>query len=146
MKPAPDVVLNQAFAKIAMEMGPALPPGYGQGSATLTGVLLLMVAQEFNRAADIRAKENMAMRALFADALKGKVVEGGLAERLATVQGEADGDLNVATLDRQNAALKALLIELHAHVEHTGARAFEARILDFLKSAAAARQVFLPAM
>ena len=58
MKPTPELVLNHAFAKIAMEMGPALPPGYGQGSATITGVLLLMVAQEFNRAADIRAKEN----------------------------------------------------------------------------------------
>jgi hypothetical protein len=146
MTPAPDVVLNQAFAKIAMEMGPALPPGYGQGSATLTGVLLLMVAQEFNRAADIRAKENAAMRALFADAVKAKVVDGALADRLSVARGEADADLNIATLDRKNAALKALLVELHAHVEQTGARAFEMRILEYLKSAAAARQVFLPAM
>ena len=66
MKPTPDLVLNHAFAKVAMEMGPALPAGYGQGSATLTGVLLLMVSQEFNRAADIRAKENAAMTTSFA--------------------------------------------------------------------------------
>jgi hypothetical protein len=105
-----------------------------------------MVAQEFNRAADIRAKENTAMRGLFADALKANVASGALGERLALVQGEGDGDLNVATLDRKNAELKALLIELHTHVERANARAFETRILEFLKSAAAARQVFLPAM
>ncbi len=29
MKPTPELVLNHAFAKIAMEMGPALPPGAG---------------------------------------------------------------------------------------------------------------------
>jgi hypothetical protein len=144
MKPTPDLVLNHAFAKVAMEMGPALPAGYGQGSATLTGVLLLMVSQEFNRAADIRAKENAAMRALFADAAAG--VGGDLGARLKAAAGEVDGDINVATLDRSNAALKKLLIELHVHAERTGARAIERRILKLLDDAATARQVFLPAM
>jgi hypothetical protein len=144
VKPSPDLVLNHAFAKIAMEMGPALPPGYGQGSATLVGVLLLMVGQEFNRAADIRAKENAAMRALFAEAAgtAGLALSG----RLKKAAGEADADLNVATLDRSNAALKALLIELQAHAEESGAKALETRILVFLRDAATARQVFLPAM
>lgn len=142
MKPSPDLVLNQAFAKIAMEMGPALPAGYGQGSATTTGVLLLLVAQEFNRAADIRAKENAAMRALFAEAAVG----GDLGARLKSAAGEREADLNIATLDKANAALKTLLIELHAHVERTGDGALEARIVRLLADAAAARQVFLPAM
>ena len=62
MKPTPELVLNQAFAKIALEMGPALPAGYGQGTATITGVLLLMAAQEFDRAAEIRVKENREFR------------------------------------------------------------------------------------
>jgi hypothetical protein len=144
MKPSPDLVLNHAFAKVAMEMGPALPPGYGQGSATLTGVLLLMVGQEFNRAADIRAKENAAMRALFADAAT--AVGAELGARLKVAADERDADINVATLDRSNAALKGLLIELHAHAERAGARALEMRILKLLDEAAAARQVFLPAM
>ena len=144
MKPSPDLVLNHAFAKIALEMGPALPAGYGQGSATTTGVLLLMVAQEFNRAADIRVKENAAMRALFAEVADN--VGGELGQRLLAAAGTKDADVNVATLDRANAELKALLIALHGEAEKTGAREIEARIVVFLRDAAAARQVFLPAM
>jgi hypothetical protein len=144
MKPSPELVLNQTFAKIAMEMGPALPAGYGQGSATITGVLLLMVAQEFNRAADIRAKENAAMRTLFADA--GKGVDAALASKLRAAAESRDANLGVDALDRANGELKTLLIELQTHAEQSGDRALELRILRFLSEAAAARQVFLPAM
>ena len=144
MKPSPELVLNQAFAKIAMEMGPALPPGYGQGSATTTAVLLLMVAQEFNRAADIRAKENRVMRALFADASKS--VGGALGAKLNAVVGVRDEDLTVSGLDRANGELKQLLIELQTHAEQAGDRVLELRVLRFLSEAATARQVHLPAM
>ena len=144
MKPTPELVLNQAFAKIAMEMGPALPAGYGQGSATTMAVLLLMTAQEFDRAADIRARENRVMRALFSDAAKGVV--GTLGQKLNAVIGVRDEDLTVATLDRVNGELKRLLIELQTHAETAGDRGLELRILRFLSEAATARQVFLPAM
>jgi hypothetical protein len=144
MKPTPDLILNHAFAKIAMEMGPALPAGYGQGSATITGVLLLMVAQEFNRAADIRVKENAAMRALFADA--GASVGGALGQRLFAAAGTKDADVNVATLDRANGELKALLVELHIAAEDAGNRVLGGRILELIRKFADNRQVFLPAM
>ena len=144
MKPSPELVLNQAFAKIAMEMGPALPPGYGQGSATTTAVLLLMTAQEFDRAADIRARENRVMRALFSDAVKS--VGGALGAKLSAVVGVRDEDLTVAGLDRVNGELKRLLIELQAHAEIAGDRSLELRILRFLSEASTARQVHLPAM
>jgi hypothetical protein len=143
MKPTPELVLSQAFAKIAMEMGPALPAGYGQGSATITGVLLLMVGQEFNRAAEVRVKENAAMRALFADAAK---TGGALASRLSAAAQGKDTELSVDVLDRANGELKKLLIELQTHAEQAGDRALELRILKFLSEAASARQVFLPAM
>ena len=144
MKPSPELVLNQAFAKIAMEMGPALPAGYGQGSATITGVLLLMVAQEFDRAADIRVKENRAMRTLFADAAES--ADATLAARLRAAADGRDADLSVAVLDRVNGELKKVLIDLHAYAEKAGDIALERRILRFLSEAAAARQVFLPVM
>ena len=144
MKPTPDLVLNHAFAKIAMEMGPALPQGYGQGSATLTGVLLLMVAQEFNRAADIRAKENAAMRTLFADTAA--KAGGELGKRLQAAADARDADMNVATLDRANGELKTLLIELQRFAEEKVERGLELRVLKLLCQAADARQVFLPAM
>ncbi len=144
MKPSPELVLNQAFAKIAMEMGPALPPGYGQGSATTMAVLLLMVGQEFDRAAEIRAKENRVMRALFGGAAKG--IDGALGAKLNGVVGVRDEDLTVSGLDRVNGDLKLLLIELQTQAEQKGDRALELRILRFLSEAAAARQVHLPAM
>jgi hypothetical protein len=144
MKPSPELVLNQAFAKIAMEMGPALPPGYGQGSAATTAVLLLMTAQEFDRAADVRAKENRVMRALFGDVAKG--IGGDLGAKLNAVVGVRDEDLTVSGLDRANGELKRLLIELQAHAEAKEDRALELRILRFLSEAASARLVQLPAM
>jgi hypothetical protein len=144
MKPTPELVLNQTFAKIAMEMGPALPAGYGQGSATTTAVLLLMVAQEFGRAADIRVRENRVMRALFSDSAKS--VEAALAAKLAAAAGIRDEDLTIAALDRVNGELKMLLIELQVWAEQKGERTLELRILRFLSEAATARQVFLPAM
>ncbi|NOT39317.1 MAG: hypothetical protein HOP13_02375 [Alphaproteobacteria bacterium] len=144
MKPSPELVLNQAFAKIAMEMAPALPPGYGQGSATTMAVLLLMVGQEFDRAAEVRVKENRVMRALFGDAAKN--VSGALGQKLSAVTGVRDEDLTVSGLDRVNGELKGLLIELQVHAEQKGDRALELRILRFLSEAAAARQVQLPAM
>ena len=84
------------------------------------------------------------MRVLFADAAK--TVAGELGARLSAVVGMRDEDLTIAGLDRANAELKRLLIELQTHAEQTGDRPLELRVLRFLSEAAAARQVFLPAM
>ena len=144
MKPSPELILNQAFAKIAMEMGPALPPGYGQGSATTTAVLLLMVAQEFNRAAAIRKAENDAMRLLFRESAA--KAEGALGESLKAAGEGDDSDITVAALDKSNADLKTLLIELQTVAEDRNDTALEARIIRMMQAWAAARLVFLPAM
>ena len=144
MKPSPELVLNHAFAKIAMEMGPALPPGYGQGSATTTGVLLLMVAQEFNRAAAIRKAENDDMRQLFADVAA--QMPQSLSTALRTAASGEDRDLTVSVLDASNTALKRLLIDLHVAAEVAGDRALDHRIVRMMQGWAARRQVVLPAM
>ncbi len=144
MKPSPELVLNHAFAKIAMEMGPALPPGYGQGSATTTGVLLLMVAQEFNRAAAIRKAENDDMRQLFADVAA--QMPQPLSTALRTAASGEDRDLTVSVLDASNTALKRLLIDLHVAAEVAGDRALDHRIVRMMQGWAARRQVVLPAM
>ena len=144
MKPSPELVLNQAFAKIAMEMGPALPAGYGQGSATTTGVLLLMVAQEFGRAVAIRKSENDAMRVLFG------AVAAQVPAPLSSVLNEAargsDPDLSVSALDATNVTLKALLIELHVFAETSGDAVLDQRIVRLMRDWAGRRQVVLPAM
>ena len=144
MKPTPELVLNQSFAKVAMEMGPALPAGYGQGSATLTGVLLLMVGQEFNRASAVRLQENQAMRGLFGECAP--TYSGTLGAALKEAAAQGDSDITVAALDASNAALKKILIALHTAAEAAGDVALERRILGLLKEWADARMVYLPAM
>ena len=144
MKPTPELVLNQAFGKIAFEMGPALPAGYGQGSAMLIGVQLLLVAQEFNRAAAVRATENAQMREFFAS--HGSKVESALSAELRAAADSRDSDLMVSTLEQANGTLKKLLIRLQEAAEQTPNHELQGRILAMLQSWAAARQVFLPAM
>jgi hypothetical protein len=144
MKPTPDMVLNQTFAKLAMEIGPALPPGYSQGSVTTTAVLLLMAGQEFNRAADVRAKENAAMRSLFAD--EARAIGGELGQRLRAEAETVDADLTVATLDASNARLKTTLIALQTHAEDARLKPLQKRIATMLQDFANARQIFLPAL
>ena len=143
MKPTPEAILNQAFAKLAMEVGPALPAGYGQGSVTTMAVLLLMTGQEFNRAADIRAKENAAMRALFAQSVD--AIKGALGDEMRAAAESKDKDLTVATLDQSNVALKRTLIALQIHAEDSRLRSLQAHILRLLQEFATARQIFLPA-
>lgn len=144
MKPSPELVLNQAFAKIAMEMGPALPAGYGQGSATTTGVVLLLVAQEFNRAAAVRLSENKAMRELFG--AQAALVTGDLGGALRAEAAGLDEDMTVSALEVSNGRLKKLLIRLHEHAETTANAALDQRIVLMMQGWAGARQVFLPAM
>lgn len=144
MKPSPEMILNQAFAKLAMEIGPALPAGYSQGSVTTTAVLLLMTGQEFNRAADVRVKENAAMRALFAE--QASAVGGELGARMRAEADTRDADLTVATLDKANATLKTTLIALQTHAEEARLVPLQKRLAAMLQSFATGRQIFLPAL
>jgi hypothetical protein len=75
-----------------------------------------MAAEEWERAASRRVEENEALRALFRDAAAG-VADAELGRRLTDAAGTRDTDLRVSALEAGNASLRALLIELHAHVE-----------------------------
>lgn len=141
MKPEPATVLNNTAMKLLFEIGPALPPGYGQGSTTTLGVLLIMVAQEQGRAVDLRVTENKAMRALFAQAQKFDLEFGA---ELADAVAVAAEPLELADLDKENGRLKALLIRLHTHVETVG-DPLQFDILDHLAASAARRLIVLPA-
>jgi hypothetical protein len=142
MKPDPATVLNTTAMKLLFELGPAMPPGYSQGSVTTLGVLLVMVAQEQGRAVDVRVTENRAMRALFAKAQKFDLEFGADLADAATVTAEP---LELADLDKENARLKALLIRLHAHCEDLS-DPLQFDILDHLATSAARRLVVLPAL
>jgi hypothetical protein len=141
MTPDPATVLNHTATKLLFELGPAMPPGYSQGSVTTLGVLLIMVAQEQGRAVDLRVEENRAMRAIFARAQKLDLEFG--AELADAASREAE-PLELADLNRENAGLKALLIRLHARLEELG-DPLQFDVLAHLAHAAARRRIVLPA-
>jgi hypothetical protein len=127
VKPDVDKLLEVSALALMARIGPALSAPYEQSSAITLGVMLLALREEFERAAARRVSENAELRRIFREAVP-VVADAALAERIAAAAGGADDDFAVSALERSNAALRALLIELHAHVEELASP--EARRLD----------------
>ena len=116
MTPEADQILNLSAMQILGSLAPLLPPGYAQGTASLVAFMMMLSAQEYGRAAEIRAAENTAMRALFAE-LAPTLSDAALAAKLKAASAQEDKSLAIAALDAANADLRRLLIALHAAVE-----------------------------
>lgn len=125
MKPDPARFLEVAAAHLLVRTAPALPSGYEQSSLQVLAAMLMAVREEFDRAASRRVEENAALRGLFARATPA-VEDAALAARLAEAAAGADADLSVPALEAANAALRALLVELHGHVESLDSEAARA--------------------
>lgn len=141
MKPETDQILNLSALKLMTELAPAMGAQYDQGMTQVVAALLIMSAQEYDRAADIRAAENADMRALFAE-LAPVVREAGLRKELEAAAAEGDESLRVSALNAANEKLRRLLIRLQVHVEDAGGET--RRIWDVLKAMAARRTLVLP--
>jgi len=116
VKPDPGRFLEIAAQQLLGSIGPTLPPGYVQSSVGLLAVMLLEVKTELERAAARRVEENCALRGLFAESSP-VVADSALRDRLEAASHGDDESLLVSDLERGNALLRGLLIELHAHVE-----------------------------
>ncbi len=116
MKPEVDRLLEVAALELIGRIGPALPTSYQQFSTSALGALLLATREEFERGAARRIEENAALRRLFDDS-RAVVEDTALRERLETAAREIDDDFTIGALEARNAALRGLLIELHAHAE-----------------------------
>ncbi|HTO06760.1 MAG TPA: hypothetical protein VMR86_06850 [Myxococcota bacterium] len=127
MKPDVGTVLEVVGGKLLLEVAPAVGPGYQRQSVALTGILLTMVKEEWERSASRRVEENAALRALFGRAAS-VVTDPELRRRLGEAAASADASFQISLLEQANAALRTLLIELHAHVESLESPA--ARALD----------------
>ena len=148
MKPDVPVVMRGLFGTMLMEIAPNLTAEYSAGSVGIMSMMIFMTADEYDRAADIRAAENAEMRALFAEAA-GLVADAGLKAKLAEAAEGKDASLRISALDKENAALASLLIELQAHVEEsvaTWAAGIEARIWDYIVAAADRRKLTFPSL
>lgn len=128
----PDVptILNGIARCTAMEIGPEMRSQYGTWSVQLIPVLLMMVAQEFDRAAARLTEENETLVGLFKEA-NTLVTDETLRRDLAEAAAAGDSSLMVSALRERNHRLRALLIRLHGHVETLAgstARAFDDRL------------------
>ena len=125
MKPDVGTVLDVVGGKLLLEIAPAVQASYQRQSVALTGILLTMVKEEWERSAARRVEENAALRALFGRAV---AADAGLRGRLAEAAQGAEAGFAISQLEQSNQALRKLLIELHAHIESLDTP--EARALD----------------
>ena len=116
MKPDPQRVLEQTVQHLLGDLLPNVQPRYRQAGLAISAGLLMAVREEFDRAAARRVEENAALRELFASGAS-VVTDAALAARLREAAASRDESLLVPVLDASNRALRALSIELHAHVE-----------------------------
>ncbi|MBI1330812.1 MAG: hypothetical protein GC166_13030 [Alphaproteobacteria bacterium] len=146
MKPEVDQILQFGAGHLMASIAPLLPPGYDQGTAALTGIVLLLSAQEYDRAADIRVKENAEIRALLGE-LAGTTNDAKLKADIEAAARSTDPSLAISVLNEGNYALRRLLIDLHTHFdsrEDDAARASAKRIWQAMKIFAARRVLTSP--
>ena len=142
MKPEVDKILGISAGHLMSALAPQLPAGFAQGSASLLGIMMMLSAQEYDRAAEIRARENDDMRALFRE-VADKVTEADL-KAMVTRAGETrDASLKISALNAENTELRRVLIRLQTHAEEQGLRDVEHRIWDVLKASADRRLIRL---
>jgi hypothetical protein len=147
MKPEVDQILGLSAGQLMTGVIPLLPNSYSQGSTALLSFLMLFCAQEYERGAEIRVADNADMRSTFG-ALAHLVGDAKLKSRLDEAAASADSSLLISALDKNNAHLRGLLIELHAQLEAQdgdAARAGEKRIWEVLKASATRRLLKSPA-
>ncbi|MED5262991.1 MAG: hypothetical protein VX574_11405 [Myxococcota bacterium] len=108
--------LEVASGHLLQRSAPALEAGYEQSSVMTLGILLGVAREEVDRAAARRFEENEALREFFRE-WHGVVENEELRSRAVAAGGGSDPSLRVPDLEKNNATLRALLIEVHAQIE-----------------------------
>ena len=116
MKPDCDVYLGVLVRDLLEEVAPNLTGSWEQAVVMRHVALLPVVRQELERGVQRRVEENAAMRAVFAQALQ-VVNDADLLARLKEAVASHEESLLVSALDASNHRLRALLTDLHAHIE-----------------------------
>ena len=144
MKPEVGQILGLSAQQLMGALAPLLPTGYAQGAAALTSFMLILSAEEYERAADIRVADNSDIRALFQE-MAPRISDAALKQKLEAAAASRDPSLKISALDEVNYELRRLLIALHAHIETLkDSRASEKRIWAVLKASAERRVLKMP--
>ncbi len=138
MKPEVDQILGLSAGQLMGTLAPLLPSVYETGAASLLGIMMTLSAQEYERAADVRAADNADMRALFRECAH-QIDDAALKTKLGHAAATHDASLKISALDAENWELRRVLIALQVHCEDKGLRDVERRIWKVLKASAERR-------
>jgi hypothetical protein len=145
MRPQVNPILGTLAAHLITEIAPQVPVDYLQKNTALVSMMLMIVAEEWDRSAERRVQENRELRRLLGQSAA-VVTDRGLGSRLKAAAEAAEESLILSQLDRTNDELRALLIELQAHVEELegpAAREVEAQIWRELRASTERRALSL---
>ena len=113
---------SHAVALLAQRMLTALLPEqattFAAADVSLLGLLLQMVGQDFERAAQARVADIREMREIFAEARRLSLGETLRAQMEKAIAGDLS-DLRITALDELHSQHSAALIALHARVEES---------------------------
>ena len=145
MRPQGDHILRT----VATNMLSKYLPGYAIESERadfgLMAIMVLVVSEEFDRAAYRRIEENNAIRNIFKDALP-VVKDEDLKRRIKEAMEKTEDDYHISALDQLNCELQEVLIDLHAHIETLegdDARKIEEAIWQELENWSRRREFFI---
>ena len=82
----------------------------------LSALLMMVVSEDFERAAHRRIEENNALRRIFAESLS-VIKDDDLRKRVKEASEKAEDNYHMSVLDKLNCELQEVLIELHTHIE-----------------------------
>ncbi|HMO55411.1 MAG TPA: hypothetical protein PJ994_12965 [Tepidiformaceae bacterium] len=134
MRPNPDRTLQGVAMTLLTDVMREVQTPFGQSIIGMAAMLTMMVAEEFERGADRLVVENAATRDLLGAGLE-VVSEAQKAAIVGALATPAAPNYRGSSLQAENDALRAGLIQLHAMVEQIdspAARALDARIWEEL--------------
>lgn len=147
MTPDVDAALRTIMISLMTEIAPDVKSSYRQASTNILAIAAMFMADEYDRAADVRVHENAEMRRLF-ELCSALVADVTLRTKLEAESRAQDESLRITALNEANTRLKKLLIELQVALEASEqlvARDARKRIWAFLRESAERRALRLPA-
>ncbi len=116
MRPQADQILRTIATTLITQYLPGIEKENEKTELGLSALLMMVVSEEFDRAAHRRIEENNALRRIFAESLPA-IKDDDLKRRVREASEKAEDDYHMSVLDKLNCELQEVFIELHTHIE-----------------------------
>ena len=116
MRPQADQILRTTATTLISQYLPGIEKDHQKTDLGLSALLMMVVSEEFDRAAHRRIEENQALRRIFTGSLS-VIEDDDLKRRVEIASERTEDNYHISVLDKLNCELQEVLIELHTHVE-----------------------------